>query len=51
MEYKVKVKTEKEQIKGGYSRVQEKVKNLRQTFPEAVITDRRRGSGQITVDY
>ena len=29
-EYQVKVKTEKEQTKRGYSRVQERVKNLRQ---------------------
>ena len=29
-EYQVKVKAEKEQIKRGYSRVQERVKNLRQ---------------------
>ena len=31
-EYQVKVKTEKEQIKRGYSRVQKTVQNLRQKF-------------------
>ena len=31
-EYQVKVKTEKEKIKRGYPRVQERVKNLRQKF-------------------
>ena len=31
-EYQVKVKTEKEQRKRGYPRVQERVKNLRQKF-------------------
>ena len=31
-EYQVKVKTEKEQIKRGYSRLQKRVKNLRQKF-------------------
>ena len=52
--YQVKVKTEKEQIKRGYyilSRVQERVYNLRQIFSEAFTTDRRSGSGQITIDY
>ena len=47
----MKVKTEKEQIKRGYSRVQESGKNLRQIFSEAATTGRRSGSGQITVDY
>ena len=50
-EYQVKVKTEKEQIKQGYSHVQERVKNLRQKFSEAVTAGRRSGSGQITIDY
>ena len=38
-EYQVKVKTEKEQIKRGYSRLQKRVKNLRQKFYllEAII--------------
>ena len=46
----MKVKTEKEQIKRGYSRVQERVKNLRQKFSKAVTTDRRNGSRQIAMD-
>ena len=50
-EYQVKLKAEKEQIKSGYSCVQERVKNLRQTFSEAVTTCRRSGSGQITINY
>ena len=50
-EYQVKVKTEKEQIKRRYSRVRERVRNLRQKFSEAVATGRRSGSGQITIDY
>ena len=49
--YQVKVKTEKEPIKRGYSRVQERVYNLRQRFSEAVTTGRRSGCGQITIDY
>ena len=50
-EYQVKVKTEKEQVKRGYSPVQERVKNLRQKFSEAVTSGRGSGSGQITIDY
>ena len=50
-EHQVKVKTEKEQIKRGYSRAQERIKNLRQKFSDAVTTGRRNGSGQITLDY
>lgn len=36
---------EKKQIEGGYSCVQERVKNLRQRFSEAVTAARRSGSG------
>ena len=50
-EYQVKVKTEKEQIKRQYSRVQERVKNLRHKYSEAVTTGRRNGSKQITIRY
>ena len=50
-EYQVIVKTEKEKIKRGYSRVQERVKNLRQKFSEAVTVFRRSGSGQIKTEY
>ena len=50
-ECQVKVKTEKEPIKGGYSRVQERAKNLRQKFSEGVLTCRKSGSGQIIIDY
>ena len=50
-EYIAKVNKEKEQIKKGYSRVQERVKNLRQKFSEAVTAGRTSGSGQITIDY
>ena len=40
-EHHVKVKTEKEQIKRGYSRVQERVKNLMQSQEgEEVVVDR-----------
>ena len=45
-EYQVKVKTEKEQIKRGSSRVQGRAKNLRQKFSGAATTARRSGSRQ-----
>lgn len=44
-EYQVRGEIEKKQIEGGYSCVEERVKNLRQRFSEAVITARRSGSG------
>ena len=50
-EYQIKIKTEKELIKRGYARVQEKVKVLRQKFSEAVTTGRRSGSGQIVMEH
>ena len=45
--YQAKVKTEKKQIKRGYSCVQDRVKNWRQKFSKAVTTGRRNSSGQI----
>ena len=50
-EYQVKVETEKKQTKRRYSPVQERIKNLRQIFSEAVTAGRRNGSGQIKIDY
>ena len=50
-EHQIKIKTEKELIKRGYTRVQEKVKVLRQKFSEAVTTGRRSGSGQIVMEH
>ena len=45
--YQMKVKAEKEQIKRGYSCVQDRVNNWKQKFSEAVTTGRRNSSGQI----
>ena len=50
-EYQVNVETEKKQTKRRYSPVQERIKNLRQIFSEAVTAGRRNGSGQIKIDY
>ena len=50
-EYQIKIKTEKELIKRGYTLVQERVKVLRTKFSEAVTTGRRSGSGQIVMEY
>ena len=50
-EYQIKIKTEKELINRGYTRVQEKVKVLRQKFSEAVTTGTRSGSGQIVMEH
>ena len=47
----MKVDTEKKQTKRRYSPVQERIKNLRQIFSEAVTAGRRNGSGQIKIDY
>ena len=50
-EYQKKVKTEKKQIKRGYSHFQEIVKNVRQKVTEAVTKSRISGSGQITTEF
>lgn len=42
---------EKNQIKKGYQRVQEKLKEIRQNFSTAVTTGRRSGSGKIILDF
>ena len=50
-ENQVEAKIEKEQIKRGYSRVQETVKSLRKKLSEAVTTGQGSGSEQISIDY
>ena len=45
--YQMNVKAEKEQIKRGYSCVQDRVNSWKQKFSEAVTTGRRNSSGQI----
>ena len=44
-------KTEKELIKKGYTRVQEKLKEIRQNFANAVTTGSRSGSGKIVLEF
>ena len=45
-----KVKSEKALIKKGYSRVMEKIKELRQKFSNAVTTGSRSGSGKLVME-
>ncbi len=42
---------ERNQIKKGYQRVQEKLKEIRQNFSTAVTTGRRSGSGKVVLDF
>ena len=48
--YSKKLKFE-QQIKKGYGRVQEKIKEIRQNFNSAVINGRRSGSGKIVFEH
>jgi len=44
-------KIDKELIKKGYTRVQEKLKEIRQNFASAVISGSRSGSGKIVLEF
>ena len=44
-------KKDKALIKKGYTRVQEKVKEVRQNFSSAITSGRRSGSGKIVLEY
>ena len=44
-------KVDKSLIKRGYTRVQEKVKEIRQKFSEAIISGRRSGSSKIVIEF
>ncbi|XP_028414211.1 uncharacterized protein LOC114537269 [Dendronephthya gigantea] len=46
-----KSKSQRDQIKKGYGRVQEKVKEIRQNFSSAITNGRRSGSGKIVFAY
>jgi len=46
-----KVRSEKALIKKGYSRVMEKIKELRQKFSNAVTTGSRSGSGKLVMEF
>ena len=46
-----KIKSEKALIKKGYSRVMEKIKELRQKFSNAVTTGSRSGSGKLVMEF
>ena len=46
-----KVKSEKALIRKGYSRVMEKIKELRQKFSNAVTTGSRSGSGKLVMEF
>ena len=45
------VKRDKDHIKLGYSRVMEKIKEIRQGFTKAVTTGKRSGSGKIVAEF
>lgn len=38
-------------IKKGYSRIQEKIEEIRQTFSQTVISGRRSGSGKVVSGF
>ena len=44
-------KSESELVKKGYARVREKVKEIRQSFSQAVINGKRSGSGKIVYEF
>ncbi|KAJ7369725.1 hypothetical protein OS493_036884 [Desmophyllum pertusum] len=44
-------KNDKELIKKGYNRIQEKLKEIRQNFANAVTTGSRSGSGKIVLEF
>eukprot|EP00794_Sanderia_malayensis_P014422 gene14422-biopygen11518 len=49
--YYHKVKEDADLIKKGYSRIQEKVKEIRQNFSRAVVSGRRSGSGKLVFEF
>lgn len=50
-DYTKRSKAENDLIKKGYSRIREKVKEIRQSFSQAVINGRRSGSGKIVFEF
>ena len=48
---KKRQKMDQEHIKKGYARIKEKVKDIRQSFSNAVTTGRRSGSGKIVFEH
>lgn len=44
-------KRQREQIKKGYGRIQEKVKEIRQNFSSAMVNGRRSGSGKVVFQH
>jgi hypothetical protein len=50
-EYTKQNKAENELIKKGYSRIKEKIKDIRQNFSQAVTNGRRSGSGKIVFKH
>ena len=50
-EYYHKVKEDLDLIKKGYSRSQEKVKEIRQNFSRAIVSGRRSGSGKLVFEF
>ena len=50
-EYTKQNKAENELVKKGYSRIKEKIKDIRQNFSQAVTNGRRSGSGKIVFEH
>ena len=50
-EYTKQNQAENELIKKGYSRLREKIKDIRQNFSQAVTNGRRSGSGKIVFEH
>lgn len=50
-EYTERVKADKDNIKKGYARIKETVKEIRQSFFQAVTTGKRSGSGKIVFEH
>ena len=46
-----KIKLQRDHIKKGYGRIQEKIKEIRQNFSSAVVNGRRSGSGKIVFQH
>jgi hypothetical protein len=49
--YKKRCENEKAKIRKGYSRIQEKIKSLRQKFSTAVTSGTRSGSGKMVMEF
>lgn len=47
----VYLEQERKKVKKGYSRVMEKVKDIRQRFSKAITSGRRSGSGKIVLEF